>query len=166
MDLSQIANIFEISFGVIAIFMWLWKLNKYFKSKLEQAKKKNEEAKEYGKKLVSKATTPESRAAIYAYINFRIVEIESINIQLDLFFWSGIILGFIVSYELLDSAFIKNYSVYQLIGQLFVLTAISTIIAFDRYKDRMRDENESWKKGIRESLEERIDNHLLKNNPS
>lgn len=165
MTISLTSDLLGIVLGGIAIVAWMTNRAKLIRQRILEANQDAEIGKELSAHLLSKATNPERRADIHAFIQIRTIEIDGrrTRAKIESFFMCFAMLALgIVSLFMTKSLFRdSNWIPIALIAATYLLMLISFFMALI-YGRNLRTIEDGWMKGVKDALETKVDQHLSK----
>ena len=162
LDLSLIANIIQILAAIIATSLWLIHKYKSFKAEQAQLEKYSEMGKVLAKRLLSRATSPESRADIYTHITLRAIDFDGrrtracvrIGFELVIFILFIISSGWTITYINFKPLFMNGF-VY-----LVLLFSAITIVSSSIYGEvKIRKLEDGWLNGVADAMNTKLEKH-------
>ena len=165
LDLSLIANIIQILAALIATSLWLIHKYKSFKAEQAQLKKYSEMGKVLAERLLSRATSSESRADIYTYITLRAIDFNGrrtrayvrIGLQIVVFILLTISSGWTITYINFKPLFMNSFVF------LILLLSATTIIISSIYGElKIRKLEDGWLNGVIDAMNTKLEKHNSK----
>ncbi|KRA81720.1 hypothetical protein ASD78_00095 [Lysobacter sp. Root667] len=163
MEISTIANILGIFGGVVLIGSGLWRFARYLRQRIAEIRRASEQGRALARELASRATNPERRADIHAYLALRAIEFEGEHTR-EAVYMSAIgvvVIGLtMVSLQTVRSSGLpwSDPWVIALMATLAGLYAMVGVLLF--YGRVLRQLRGGWQQGAMDAMNAKIGKHL------
>ncbi|WP_147300702.1 hypothetical protein [Lysobacter silvisoli] len=163
MELSTIADILGVLGGVVLIIGGLWRFARTLRRRIAETRQASEQGRALARELASRATNPERRADIHAYLTLRAIEFEGDRTRSAVFMGVASILTIgmtLVTTLLLRSSQVSwtnPWALALIATVVFLYLSIGMLLFYSRELHQLQD---GWQQGAMDAIGAKIDKHL------
>lgn len=163
MEISTIADILGIFGGMVLIGGSLWRFARYLRRRIAEIRRASEQGRALARELASRATNPERRADIHAYLALRAIEFEGEHTREAVYTSAMGVVA--IGLTMASLQIVRNSGlpwsdpwVIVLMASLAVLYAMMALLLF--YGRQLRQLRNGWQQGAMDAMNAKIDKHL------
>ena len=164
MEISTIADILGIFGGAVLILGGLWRFARYLRRRIAEIRRASEQGRALARELASRATNPERRADIHAYLALRAIEFEGEHTREAVYMSAMGVVA--IGLTMASLQIVRNSGlpwsdpwVIALMATLAGLYAMVGLLLF--YGRELRQLRGGWQQGAMDAMNAKIDKHLL-----